>query len=61
MSSDKATTFLKITDPEAYKKAKEIEKKRQQLDFPKLESNRVGPWNEKDQDYEANAGTRTIV
>jgi hypothetical protein len=52
MSPDKATTFLKITDPEAYKKAKEIERKKQSLDFPKLESNRVGPWNEKDQDYE---------
>ena len=52
MIQDKATAFLKVTDPEAYKKAKEIEKKKQSLDFPKLESNRVGPWNEKTQDYE---------
>jgi hypothetical protein len=52
MSSEKATTFLKITDPEAYKKAKEIERKKQRFQFPKLESNRVGPWNEKAQDYD---------
>jgi hypothetical protein len=48
----KQLALLRVTEPEKYKQHMEMRAKLEKAKYPKLESNRVGPWNEKTQDYE---------
>lgn len=48
----KQLALLRVTEPEKYKKHMVMKEKFEKAKYPKLESNRVGPWNEKQQDYE---------
>ena len=48
----KQLALLRVTEPEKYKQHMEMRAKFEKAKYPKLESNRVGPWNEKTQDYE---------
>jgi len=48
----KQLALLRVTDPEKYKQHMSLREKVEKAKYPKLESNRIGPWNEKTQDYE---------
>ena len=48
----KQLALLRVTDPDRYKQHLALQEKVEKAKYPRLESNRVGPWNEKDQDYE---------
>lgn len=52
---DKQLAFLRVTDPEKYKEYLQAEEIKKKLAFPKLDSNRVGAWNEDKQEYELTA------
>lgn len=52
---DKQLAFLRVTDPEKYKEYLRAEEIKKKLNFPKLESNRVGAWNENKQEFDYTA------
>jgi len=49
---DKQLAFLRVTDPEKYKEHQQAQELKKKLAFPKLDSNKVGAWNQEKQDFE---------